>query len=423
MDTTAIKTCLDRALASPSFRRAGRLRRFLEFVVRAELAGRGERLKEYAVGLEVFDRGEDFDPRIDNIVRVEAIRLRARLDDYFRTDGATEPVRISMPKGSYRPTFSTNGHRPEPILDDPESLYWLARSLIFRFSPDDYRRAIRLLGESIRRWPDNARLNALMAECAAGATCSDIGFLAPEDGLPLMQQAAGRALALDPENGPAHFFVSLASLRLADKSTVRAAIRRALELCPTESKLQHWAAVVLLADGRTEEALLHIHKAERLQPDALLHRTFKATLLLAAGQTDAATGNFRDILEFDPANYAANLWLSRGLCACGRFEDARATAGRAFAVSGSAQALAALAYAEACAGNSATADRLTGKLIESERTQYVRPTSLAAIDIARGRLDEAKTRMEVAVQQGDFHLSWSRVDRRWEPLRGRVAGL
>ena len=74
-----VRRQLDRLLASPGFVNAGRMSRFLKFVVEKTLAGEGERLKEYVIGVEVFDRGTDYDPRVDAIVRVEAARLRAKL--------------------------------------------------------------------------------------------------------------------------------------------------------------------------------------------------------------------------------------------------------------------------------------------------------------------------------------------------------
>jgi hypothetical protein len=72
MQAQVIEEVLDRVLGSKPFSRGERLRRFLEYAVREELAGNGSRLKEYQIGVTVFDRGADFDPHIDNIVRVEA---------------------------------------------------------------------------------------------------------------------------------------------------------------------------------------------------------------------------------------------------------------------------------------------------------------------------------------------------------------
>lgn len=94
-----------RILASRAFARSGRMQRFLEFTVEEALAARGAELKEALVGIAVFDRSEDYDPRIDPIVRVEARRLRAKLEEYYQHEGSTDRVRIEYPRGSYVPVF------------------------------------------------------------------------------------------------------------------------------------------------------------------------------------------------------------------------------------------------------------------------------------------------------------------------------
>lgn len=100
-----VRAALDRALAAPEFVNAARLSRFLRFAVEKALAGAGPELKEYLLGVEVFDRGQDFDPRMDPIVRVEARRLRSKLEEYYKGGGLGDPVRIVFRKGSYAPTF------------------------------------------------------------------------------------------------------------------------------------------------------------------------------------------------------------------------------------------------------------------------------------------------------------------------------
>src|SRR5689334_17380252 len=100
-----IKSELDRILRSRAFIQSHRIRRFLQFVVEESLLGQPQRLKEYLIGLEVFDRREAFDPRVDSIVRVEARRLRNKLEEYYRTEGQEDPVRVLLRKGSYVPIF------------------------------------------------------------------------------------------------------------------------------------------------------------------------------------------------------------------------------------------------------------------------------------------------------------------------------
>ncbi|MGH9414463.1 MAG: tetratricopeptide repeat protein [Terriglobales bacterium] len=104
----AVQRQLRKICAGATFRSAGRLRRFLEFVVQEELAGRREQLKEYVVGTAVFDKGSAFDPRNDPIVRVQARRLRGMLERYYREEAGTDDLVIDLPKGGYAPVFRTH---------------------------------------------------------------------------------------------------------------------------------------------------------------------------------------------------------------------------------------------------------------------------------------------------------------------------
>ncbi len=100
-----IRAELDQILRSRAFIQSHRIRRFLQFIVEESLLGQPHRLKEYLIGLEVFDRREVFDPRVDSIVRVEARRLRGKLEEYYRNEGREDQVHIILRKGSYVPMF------------------------------------------------------------------------------------------------------------------------------------------------------------------------------------------------------------------------------------------------------------------------------------------------------------------------------
>jgi adenylate cyclase len=110
---------LQRLLASDVFAGAGRARSLLRYLVTRTLAGDGDQLKEYVVGVDVFERGDQFDPRIDTIVRVEARRLRAKLDEYYSGPGASDSVRIDIPRGSYVAEFSTRTALAAQVPESP----------------------------------------------------------------------------------------------------------------------------------------------------------------------------------------------------------------------------------------------------------------------------------------------------------------
>jgi hypothetical protein len=106
-----VREALGRVIASAVFRASPRLAQLLRFVVEHSLAGEGTRLKGYTIAVEAFGRAPDFDPQIDPIVRVEAGRLRQRLDRYYAGEGAGETVWIELPRGGYEPVF----HRREVL--------------------------------------------------------------------------------------------------------------------------------------------------------------------------------------------------------------------------------------------------------------------------------------------------------------------
>jgi serine/threonine-protein kinase len=71
------------------------------------MAGRSDEIKQYLLGIHVFDRRPDYDPGLDPIVRVEARRLRSKLETYYQTAGRNARVRIELPKGAYIPRFGS----------------------------------------------------------------------------------------------------------------------------------------------------------------------------------------------------------------------------------------------------------------------------------------------------------------------------
>ncbi len=92
-------------LGSKTFNKAARLCALLEYICKQELAGRGSNISEVTVGVAVFGRSEQYNTSDDNIVRSTVRLLRQKLDTYYMMEGIDEPIQISVPKGSYVPTF------------------------------------------------------------------------------------------------------------------------------------------------------------------------------------------------------------------------------------------------------------------------------------------------------------------------------
>jgi serine/threonine-protein kinase len=207
-----VRAQLSRILASEHFARSERLSRFLEFTVEQTLAGRAELLKEYPIGVEVFGRKDSFDPRIDAIVRVQAVSLRSRVNDYYAKQGISDPILIEYSKGGYAPVMHDRS-TAEPGLapaeqasiavlpfvnlsPDPEYEYFsdglteelisaltnvkgmrvVARTSVFQFKgkAEDVRKigaqlnARMVLEGSVRKAGDHLRISAQLIDVASG---------------------------------------------------------------------------------------------------------------------------------------------------------------------------------------------------------------------------------------------------------------
>src|SRR5271170_2410279 len=111
-----IRGALQKILTSRTFRAAKGQKKFLAYTVEQMLSGRAPILKEYVIATEALGREASFDPRLDPIVRTEARKLRARLAKYYATEGAGDPLRVELRKGSYVPVFEA---AVEPAAETP----------------------------------------------------------------------------------------------------------------------------------------------------------------------------------------------------------------------------------------------------------------------------------------------------------------
>ena len=204
----AVREHLARILASRAFHQGDRLKRFLAFIVSEAIAGHRNELKEYVIGVQVFGKEESFDPRTDPIVRVQARRLRAKLEQYYREEGHGDALIVDLPKGGYAPVFARREAPAPPkraaaaaavdrntVAVLPFADHTGARDLEYfcrgvreeivhrltrlpglrvlasdepRASSDPAGDAAMIIGGSVRRSGDRLRLTAQLADGASG---------------------------------------------------------------------------------------------------------------------------------------------------------------------------------------------------------------------------------------------------------------
>jgi len=106
---------IQRIVSSKAFKTSEVHRNLLTYLADKSLAGEAHTLKEYTVGLDVFGKPPSYDPRQESVVRMHVGRLRQKLAEYYRTDGADDSIMVDLPKGGFAVTFEA---RPVPEPSD-----------------------------------------------------------------------------------------------------------------------------------------------------------------------------------------------------------------------------------------------------------------------------------------------------------------
>jgi hypothetical protein len=124
LEVDAARAQVDRIFQSKTFRSSDVLRHLLSYLVEASLAGTSDELKEYTVAVDALGKPSSYDPRQESAVRMQLARLRQKLAEYYRTEGAEDPVVLDLPKGGFRVVFEPRKPAfesvalPEPVVPE-----------------------------------------------------------------------------------------------------------------------------------------------------------------------------------------------------------------------------------------------------------------------------------------------------------------
>ena len=128
-----IREALNQVVSSDGFQASPRLKQFLTYIVEETLSGRSNQIRGKAIAVEVYER------RVDgtggqNLVRVEARRLRRLLHQFYEEQWDGEGVRIFVDPGGYKPRFSYEAkiedHTSSELNSDNPLGRWRLRQLL-----------------------------------------------------------------------------------------------------------------------------------------------------------------------------------------------------------------------------------------------------------------------------------------------------
>jgi Tfp pilus assembly protein PilF len=420
---TEVRAQLDRICDSPHFRTAGLIRDFLRFVVIETIEGRGRNIKEYTIGTTVYSRHRLYEPKADSIVRVEAVKLRARLNTYYALAGWADQLVISIPKGGYAPEFqnrSVSAVKGSAVTNRIAELCDIGSLALLRRTPAsiDVATSCFLQARSLDLTDTRGHLGLATSYSAS----LDIETVSPRDVAAAFEESVLQGLRLNQNSGEAHVLNSLwpTTVGGADEKAM-AQLTCALQLEPRSPVAHFWASALMSAKGAHESSLEHFRQAIRYAPDCALVRAYRGRALYYAGRYREALDVLGDVTDADPGLAVGHLWVALARTELGRHDEAIEAGAQAVRLSETSATLSTSAYVLARAGRREEAELMVKGLTANPPYGYVSPIQLAVIAEALGRIEEAAMHLASAQRENAWALLWQNVDERVKRVHRRIA--
>ena len=331
-----IRAEMERILRSHTFVHSHRIRRFLQFVVEEALRGRQHRLKEYVIGMEVFGRQESFDPRVDSIVRVEARRLRSKLEEYYANNpepAGTTSLRICIRKGSYVPFFEPclNGQRRSSsavMQQTRQSSNYESYTAYLQglrswrdLKADCFTSSAAHFSGAVELDPEYAAAWAAMTEAlTAGSVLEGNESSEASD---RARNAAQKALELNDAAAESHVAMGLVrSFYEWNWSEGAREFEIALSLDPANAGARVWYGLQLTCRGHRDRAHAQLGEAERLDPVSLPVHLAQGWMAIIEREYDEAARCFQLIARIEPDSPWAWIGLGFYSIATGMWQEA-----------------------------------------------------------------------------------------------------
>ncbi|HVO35462.1 MAG TPA: tetratricopeptide repeat protein, partial [Gemmatimonadales bacterium] len=241
-----------------------------------------------------------------------------------------------------------------------------------------------------------------------------------EEGYRKAEAYARRALELDDTLAEAH--ASLAWVLFIhdwDWDGAGSAFRRSIALDPRCTVAHQWYALLLAAQGRTEESLIEAHTALELDPASVSVRRSLGFAYYYARRYDRARHHLARAIEMNPTSEESHRVLGLTLAQDGALAEAERVLREANDLPDAGPyALGALGYALARAGKEAEARALLVELESRATRGYVTPVAFSTLYIGLGDVPRALDWLEKAFAERRGWLCYLRVNPLLDPLRG-----
>jgi len=305
------------------------------------------------------------------------------------------------------------GEAPTARETDPGAyaLYLQARELGHRFTPTTLQESDSLFRRALAI--DSRYVPALNGLAINAGNETIVGVLSPETGYSRAREYARRAVALDPDDAPAHAALGFVAM-YGDDDLAGAAreFGRAMALAPGDPSVLPNAATLLRNLGRLDEALAVEEALVRRDPVNVTALRNLAAGRLWAGRYDAAIATLRTALRLSPKQAQAHYLFGLTLVMKG---DAEGGLAQIEEEPSEPWRMVGLPVAYCALGRKPEADRALAAL--TDRYAKVAAYNIAAAHAYCGDADRAFEWLDRAVRYHDPGLAEITIDDLFDRLR------
>jgi tetratricopeptide (TPR) repeat protein len=286
------------------------------------------------------------------------------------------------------------------------------------------RKAIRSFEQAIQDDPGFALAHSGLADCFT--LLAFYGIVSPSEAMPAAQQAALKAVELDPLSAEAH--ASLADIHFHfERNWFRAEqeYQAAIQCDPAYALSYHWYANLLAAKGQHEAADLAIMRAVDLDP-APITIVWAGVMAHVARRYEQAIGHYQRALEFEPNLAWTHMYMAQTLEQTGHFAEALLEYETTIRLSGGNNCAKAMkAHAHAVSGNRRAALRIVNDLggitnPESPNKRCVPSYDIAAVYAGLGEHRQMFAWLHRAYTERNIKLFTFAQDPRFDAVRHRA---
>jgi eukaryotic-like serine/threonine-protein kinase len=283
-------------------------------------------------------------------------------------------------------------------------------------SEEDLRRALSFFQRAVEKDPTFARAWTGIAK--VWYFLADV-YVKPLEAYPASKEAGLKAIALDENDAEAHCYLSEAKRVLDwDLEGADAELKRALQLDPNSAPAHFFLSLLPLFRGELQEGLRLVLEAEKLDPVSPITSYVATAAYLANDRIDDAINEGQRTFLLDPNYFYLDSNLAAAYRDKGNFAEAIALYNKSQEATHLPSSGLAITYTRM--GRQAEARNILAQLLQAREKRYVSAPVIAAVCVAFGDKEEAFRWLERAFEEHSGILQWIAFLPEFRPLHSDV---